>query len=210
MYEDDAGGSGRMNQKMRTRQAIIAACRALVQSGAIVTMPVVARHALVSEATAYRYFPDLVTLMNAALVGVWPAPSEAFAPLRHVSDPMERIAFAAEFFLRRLIAYQGAVRVMIAATITQPDLAAARPGLRFAWIEYALTSPETTRTRVSDAALARLKLDLAVVVSPEALFTLTDLCGLSTDAAITHAVRLATTLTRLAFVPTNTTSHADQ
>ena len=36
-------------------------------------MPQVARAALVSEATAYRYFPDLVSLLREALAGVWPA-----------------------------------------------------------------------------------------------------------------------------------------
>ena len=47
--------------------------------------------------------------------------------------------------------------------------------------------------------MTRLKLDLAVVVSAEAFFTLTDLCGLAPDDAIASAVRTATTLTRAAF-----------
>jgi hypothetical protein len=40
--------------------------------------------------------------------------------------------------------------------------------------------------------------DLAVVVSAEALFTLTDLCGLSPDDAIASAVATARTLTEAA------------
>jgi len=47
--------------------------------------------------------------------------------------------------------------------------------------------------------MARLKQDLAIVVSAEALFVLTDLCGLSPDDAIASAVRTATTLTKAAF-----------
>ena len=43
-----------------------------------------------------------------------------------------------------------------------------------------------------------LKQDLAVVVSAEALFTLTDLCLLSPEAAIASAVRCARTLTAAA------------
>jgi hypothetical protein len=36
---------------------------------------------------------------------------------------------AAEFFLRRVLSYQGAVQAMISATITRPELAAShRPG----------------------------------------------------------------------------------
>ena len=48
------------------------------------------------------------------------------------------------------------------------------------------------------AGLAQLKRDLAVVVSAEALFTLTDLCGLSPDDAIASAVATARTLTEAA------------
>jgi hypothetical protein len=47
--------------------------------------------------------------------------------------------------------------------------------------------------------LAQLKRDLAVVVSAEALFTLTDLCGLSPDDAIASAVRTAAAVTAAAF-----------
>ena len=47
--------------------------------------------------------------------------------------------------------------------------------------------------------MADLKQDLAIVVSAEALFVLTDLCGLSPDDAIASAVRTATTLTSAAF-----------
>src|SRR5207247_423584 len=57
---------GRANQKTRTRRAIVDACRELVRTGSDVTMPEVARRALVSEATAYRYFPDLTSLPHAA------------------------------------------------------------------------------------------------------------------------------------------------
>ena len=59
----------RVNQKARTRAAIVQAVRELARSGAEITMPSVAKAALVSEATAYRYFPDLVTLLLEADAG---------------------------------------------------------------------------------------------------------------------------------------------
>src|SRR5580765_1549890 len=108
--------TGRVNQKLRTRMAIVEACREVIRSGGPVTMPAVARAALVSEPTAYRYFPDLISLLNAALVGMWPSPAEALEPIAASADPVERVAFAAEFFLRRVLSYQGAVRAMISAT----------------------------------------------------------------------------------------------
>ena len=56
------GTRGRINQKLRTRNAIVAAAAELSRTGRELTMPEVARTALVSEATAYRYFPDLASL----------------------------------------------------------------------------------------------------------------------------------------------------
>jgi len=190
---DDGLVSSRVNQKERTRQAIVAATRALARAGGEVTMPAVARSALVSEATAYRYFPDLASLLSEALAGVWPSPETALAPVAGSDDPVERVACATEALLRHVLSYQGAVRATIAATITRPGGAAMRPGHRFGLIDEALR-PLAADTAVLD----QLKRDLAVVISAEALFTLTDLCGLSPEDAIASAVHTARTLTRAA------------
>ena len=93
--------TGRSNQKERTRTAIVAAAREAIASGGEVTMPEVARRALVSEATAYRYFPDLASLLREALAGVWKSPQQAMAPVAGSDDPVERIGFATEVLLRR-------------------------------------------------------------------------------------------------------------
>jgi AcrR family transcriptional regulator len=188
--------TGRANQKERTRTAIVDATRALMRTGAdAITMPSVAKAARVSEATAYRYFPDLVSLLREAVDGDWPRAAEAMAPVEHVTDPVERVAYATEVLLRHVQNYQGAVRAMIAATVTRPEAAGQRPGARFGLIDAALAD-----ARVDPAALAQLKLDLALVISAEALFTLTDLCGLPPDAAIASAVSTARTLTTAALV----------
>jgi AcrR family transcriptional regulator len=183
--------SSRVNQKERTRRAIVTATRELIRTGGEVTMPAVAKSALVSEATAYRYFPDLASLLREALAGLWPSPEAALAPVAGSDDPVERVACATQALLRHVLTYQSGVRAMIAATITRPGEAAARPGHRFGLIDHAL------RPLAADTAvLAQLKRDLAVVISAEALFTLTDLCGLSPEDAIASAVHTARTLTQ--------------
>ncbi|MEU6849612.1 TetR/AcrR family transcriptional regulator [Actinacidiphila alni] len=191
-------GTGRTNQKLRTRTAILAATRDLIGTGAEVTMATVARGALVSEATAYRYFPDLSSLISEALSGSWPPPAEALAPVADSSDTVERVAFACEYLLRGVLARQGAVRAMIAATVTRPETVRARPGIRFGLIDHALLPLKDTLGATEPAAFAQLERDLAVTVSAEALFTLTDLCGLDAETAIGSAVRTATTLTEAA------------
>jgi AcrR family transcriptional regulator len=188
---------GRANQRTRTRRAIVDACRDLVRTGSDVTMPEVARRALVSEATAYRYFPDLTSLLAETIDGLWPSPAEALAPVASSADPVERVRFACEFLLRGVLSYQGAVRAMISGTITRPGLAPIRPGIRFGLIDLALAP---FGDEFGDGAdLAQLKRDLAVTVSAEALFTLTDLCALGPEEAIASATQTAATLTGAAF-----------
>jgi AcrR family transcriptional regulator len=190
--------AGRVNQKLRTRNAIVQAAAELSRTGREVTMPQVAKAALVSEATAYRYFPDLASLLKEAIAGQLPTAAEALEPVADSKDPVRRVAVATEFLLRHVMARQGVVRAMIAATVIRPAEAAARPGLRFGLIDQALSPLAETLGIADPAALTQLKRDLAVVVSPEALFSLTDLYGLDPEDAIASVVHTAATLTRAA------------
>jgi AcrR family transcriptional regulator len=191
---------GRTNQKARTRQAIVEAGVELIRQRQPVTMPEVAKKAMVSEATAYRYFPDLPSLLARALAEDWPTPAEALAPVAASNDPLERVAFATRFLLRGVAERQAVVRSMISATMVQPELSGrGRPGIRFGLIEYALAPFVDVLDSANPELLAQLRLDLALVVSAEALFSLTDLCGLSIDDAISSAEKTARTLTSAAF-----------
>jgi hypothetical protein len=97
-----------------------------------------------------------------------------------------------------VLSYQGAVRAMISATITRPELAASyRPGIRFGLIDQAL-DPVIGILGLPAERLAQLKNDLAAVISADALFPLTDLGRLSPDDAVRSLVRTATTITAVA------------
>ncbi|MDH6706642.1 AcrR family transcriptional regulator [Kitasatospora sp. MAA19] len=190
--------AGRVNQKLRTRRAIVQAAVELMRTGRDVTMLGIAKSALVSEATAYRHFPDLASLLQEALAGQMPTPAEALASVADSRDPVERVAVATEHLLRTVLTYQGATRAMIAATITRPEAAEARPAMRFGLIDHALAPLDGTLGATDPAAVRQLKNDLAVVVSAEALFALTDLSRLDPEEAIASVVHTATTLTRAA------------
>jgi len=189
---------GRSRQKERTREAILDATRGLVEGGGEVTWPLVAAAARVSEATAYRYFPDLVTLLREAVDADWAAPDEVMRPLAGVEDPVRRVGHAAEFLLRGVLARQRAVRVILAAAITRPEAGAKRPGLRFGLIDAALDPVAGAWAASDPAAYGQLKRGLAVVVSAEALFVLTDLVGLGPEEAVASGVATARTLTAAA------------
>jgi AcrR family transcriptional regulator len=189
--------TGRLNQKLRTRTAIVRAAAELSTAGHEVTMPEIAAEALVSEATAYRYFPDLASLLGEAIADQLPTAAEALAPVADCTDPVARVAAATEFLLRHILGRQGVVRALIAATIVRPGRPNARPGLRFGLIDQALAPLAGHPPGAIDPeVLAQLKRDLAVVVSAEALFSLTDLHGLDPEQAVRSIVHTATTLTR--------------
>ncbi|WP_285659119.1 TetR/AcrR family transcriptional regulator, partial [Actinomycetospora sp. NBRC 106375] len=181
--------TARTHQKERTRGAIVAAARELADTGGEVTMPGVAAAARVSEATAYRYFPDLVSLLGEAIRREGAA--EAMASVADSDDPVERVAAAAGVLARDVLRRRGAVRAVLAGVITRPEVAQLRPGYRFELIEFALAP---WRGAVDD-----LVQDLAIVVSAEAVLTLLDLCGLDDEGAVAGVVRTARALTRAAF-----------
>lgn len=189
---EQARFGGRTQQKERTRSAIVAAAHDLADTGAEVTMPAIAAAARVSEATVYRYFPDLVSLLR---VTVAPADLvDSMESVAHSRDPVERVGHAAEVLARAVLRRQGAVRAMIAGTITKPERSRKRPALRLGLIDDAL-APWITDNPDRGADTEQLVRDLVVVVSAESLFTLTDLCGLTADAAVTSLVHTARCLT---------------
>ena len=182
----------RTQQKERTRAAIVDATRALAAGGGEVTMPAIAVAARVSEATAYRYFPDLLSLLRETLDVLDPV--EALAPVAGSDDVVERVGYAAAVLARDVLRRQGAVRAAFAGSITRPGAAAtARPGRRFGLIDAALASWEAT-----DEAREQLVRDLAVVLSAEALFILVDLYGFDDEQAVASLVGTARRVTAAA------------
>ena len=186
---------GRVNQKRRTRSAIIAACQELITAGAEINMPAVARAALVSEPTAYRYFPDLASLLEEALAGVEPDPAAALAAGAGPSDPVARVAYAAELLAKLVIERQGAIRALISVSIARGTARHVRPGYRFALIDQALAPLSGHQPSIDAATVEQLRRGLAVVISAEAVLTLTDLYGLGPEAAVTSIVHTARLLT---------------
>jgi len=186
--------STRVHQKERTRQAIVTAAREIVAAGEEITMPDVAKRALVSEATAYRYFPDLGSLLREVLAGVWDSPEVTMAPVADCDDAVRRISFATEALLREVLAHEAAVRAMIATSITRPQLDGLRPARRIGLIDIALRPV----SGLDPITFQQLKRSLAVVISAEALFTLMDLCELLPDEAVASAAATARSLTHAA------------
>ena len=190
--------SARVRQKERTRAALITAARQLILNGERITMMGAATTVGVSEATAYRHFPDLPSLLREAFTGLWPEIPEEVARAGEYDDVPERVAQATDFFLSNVVRMQGAVRAMIASTITREEVTFLRPGKQFGLIDLAVASLQRPPGAMEPRRLTQLKHDLAVIMSAEALFTLTDLAGLAPHDAIASVVRTARTITEAA------------
>jgi AcrR family transcriptional regulator len=193
--------SERVRQKERTRAALIAAARRLIVDGSAVTMLAAATAAGVSEATAYRHFPDLPALLREAFVGLWPEPPPELTAAGDYRAVPDRVAQATDFLLRNVVKMQGAVRVMIASTITRDEVTFPRPGKQFGLIDLAVGPLEQGPGALHPGRLIQLKLDLAVIMSAEALFTLIDLAGLDPQDAIASVVHTARSITQAAIRP---------
>jgi AcrR family transcriptional regulator len=174
--------TGRLGQKQRTRQALIAAARDLLAEGATPTVEAAAAAASISRATAYRYFPNQHTL----LVGAHPeadvesllepdAPRQPEARLDALIDRTAELLFSAE------VTYRTMLRLSLEADPAARGDLILRKGLRLRWIEHAL---EPVRDRLPSDEFQRLVHAIAVTIWIEAIIVLVDLAGLSRPEAV--------------------------
>lgn len=180
----------RHNQRQRTRKDLLQAAARLLKSGRTPDMDEVAREALVSRATAYRYFPSVEALLvEAPLDGAVPTADALFAGAT-ARDPVERVQ-AAEAALHAMICRNEAqLRVMLAASLERaakspPDGdIPLRQNRRTPLIEAALAP---ARAQFTDESYARLCASLALILGVEAMVVLRDV--LRVDDATARAVK---------------------
>jgi AcrR family transcriptional regulator len=168
-------GRGRPNQRHRTRKDLLGAAARLLKSGATPSMEAVAEAAMVSRATAYRYFPTLdALLVEAPLDGEVADPEVLFAR-NGPSDPEARID-AAEASMHEMVCRNAPqLRRMLANSLSRPaggdKRIPLRQNRRSRLIETALAP---VRRRLSRAVYRRLCAALAVYFGPEAMVVCRD------------------------------------
>jgi AcrR family transcriptional regulator len=171
--------SGRVNQKARTRQALIGATRELLAQGVVPTMEGAAGAASISRTTAYRYFPNVRALLVAAFPHV---EQRSLLGPDAPEDPAERLKIVAEDHARRLLANEAQMRSVLRLSLegVRPPELPMHQDLRTAWIEDAL-SP--LRGRMAEDELQRLIRGIGATLGIEAFVWLTDISGASREEA---------------------------
>lgn len=173
---------GRMNQKRRTRAALIAAAAELVRGGATPTVVQVAEMALVSKSTAYRYFPDQEALLAEALLDVINQPEleAVYAAARTPGPAAARLDAVVRadhaLVVKHEAAFRTAIRAMLAPRADDPSEVPRRPGNRLRYLSEALAP---LNDQLEAEQLQRLVMALAMCVGMESIMVTVDICGLS-------------------------------
>jgi AcrR family transcriptional regulator len=174
--------TGRTSQKVRTRDALIAAARQLLAEGATPTVEAAAAEASVGRTTAYRYFPNSRALLAATFPEI---EMDSLLGEDPPEDPLARLEIVAEGLTRQLFEYEPELRAQLRLVLEgEPvgsDSLPLRRGRRIGWIEEAL-SP--LRGRMSEGELRRLILGIGATLGIEAFVWLTDMAGLSREEAV--------------------------
>lgn len=172
---------GRPNQRMRTRKDLLQAAARLIKQGRAPTLEEVAEEALVSRATAYRYFPSVEALLVEAAVDVAvPEPGELFGG-EESRDPVARLQRVETLLYDMILANESLLRNMLAHAIQQgiqPDESGHPPrrqNRRTPLIDAAL---EPARDQFKPGDLKMLKSALALIMGPEATIVVKDVLQL--------------------------------
>lgn len=172
---------GRVNQKQRTRQALVQAAGELLAAGASPTLADVAEHALVSKATAYRYFASADALIAEVMFDrEFPSVSQVLDAVG--DDPTARVRAVEAAVNDTMLAHEHAMRMIVRNAIEMvlngTEGTVHRVGRRQELIAAAVAPLART---LRPETLKRLRHALALVIGPEAVLAARDVCGLGAD-----------------------------
>ena len=181
--------AGRINQRHRTRKDLLAAAARLLKNGRTPDMDEVAAAAMVSRATAYRYFPSVEALLvEAPIDGAVPDPRDVFAGDASL-DPAERIDRAEAALHEMTYRNEAQLRVMLAASLerkTKGASAASTDGIpvrqnrRTPLIDAALAP---ARKRFGKPAYEKLRAALGLIFGTESMIVFSDVLGVDEKTA---------------------------
>ncbi|MBB4351233.1 MULTISPECIES: TetR/AcrR family transcriptional regulator [Rhizobiaceae] len=169
-------GSGRINQKKRTRAELLKTARKMIEDGMSFSVADVADASGISRATAYRYFskPDDI-LREAAL--------DAVAEQVQLSDEVsnngtveQRLDEMVGRIFRMVAENESVFRAFLAASVTDDQIP--RTGRRLPWLSEALQPIEE---KLSKPAYETLLAGLSLLTGIEAIIVLRDVCAMDID-----------------------------
>ncbi|GAA1021608.1 TetR family transcriptional regulator [Acrocarpospora pleiomorpha] len=164
--------------RTRTREALVAATRKLLADGLTPTVEEAAAAAHISRTTAYRYFPNQRTLLTAAHPEI---EHHSLLPEDPPRDVETRLDLVMQAFTRITIEWEPQLRASLRLSLEpDADQPLLRGGRAVGWIEDALAPLHETHP---DLDVRRLAVAIRSATGIETLIWLTDIAGLTRDAA---------------------------
>ena len=175
--------SGRVKQKLRTREALLAAAAAFVQTGRDFSVAEVADAAGVGRTTAYRYFPNQELLLAQAALSVVAAADDrsTYAVFERSQDPFVRLDAVIVASHASTAAHDSEYRAMLRASLDpSAEGVPHRIEFRRKWLADAL---DPVRRALGSRRFTRLVAALSVLVGVEASVVLSDIAMLKPETA---------------------------
>lgn len=176
----------RPNQKSRTRKDLLLAAARLMKQGRKPGLEEIAEEALVSRATAYRYFPGVeALLLEASLDVAVPEPADLFGD-KSPEDPVARLEIVDSAMHDMILANEAPLRMMLVHSLEQATRGEGegelptRQNRRTPLIEAALAP---VRGQFKPATLKTLSRALALVIGTEAMLVCKDVLRLDDTEA---------------------------
>jgi AcrR family transcriptional regulator len=184
------------NQRNRTRAAIIEAATALLREGRPPTVAEAAERALVSRATAYRYFPTQESLLvEAAEVEPLMKPVEDLVASFPTDDAAQRLAALVGTLTPTLLSDEALIRAAVRvymdtwlANQRDGNHTPVRAARRMRYIDEAL---RPLGERLGEPGRKRLRCALALALGTEAIISMKDCAGLDDDEEIVATLEWA-------------------
>jgi AcrR family transcriptional regulator len=181
----DSEVTGRPNQRRRTRKDLLDAASRLVKQGRKPTLEEIAEEALVSRATAYRYFPNVdALLVEASLDIATPQADELFAD-DSAADPVSRVQQVDAAFHDMILANEASLRTMLVHALEQAQeqkegALPVRQNRRTPLIEAAL---KPARQQFKAGTIETLSKALAIIIGTEGVIATKDVLQLDDEDA---------------------------
>lgn len=173
----------RGNQRLRTRKDLLAAATRLLKEGRSPSMEDVAEAALVSRATAYRYFPSIEALLvEAPLDGSAPTAKEIFANDKS-SDPEARVDKAERSLHEMIYRNEAQLRLMLAASLGRLSAEGGVPRRQNRRTELIEAALAPARDQFSDAVYQKLRAALALIFGTESMIVFKDVLEMDEKTA---------------------------
>jgi AcrR family transcriptional regulator len=177
---------GRPQQRLRTRKDLLQAAARLMQQGRKPTLDEIAAEAMVSRATAYRYFPDAGALLAEASLDLEvPAPERMFGGTAP-QDPVARLEKVDDVLHEAVTSHESQMRIMLAHSVMRAVEAGtgentpARQNRRMPLITAALAP---ARSQFTPAALRNLEQALALIIGTEGVIVTRDVLRIDDEQA---------------------------